>query len=112
MQVLTTKGEVIRWAGGLRAYPILRGDKPELSRPGDDEAGAKRVGWTEFFQPLRRLGLVVVVEGPDAFEHRILEKHQAQTELPAAAFGPPLLARVWHEVNLDHAAPPAKTDNP
>ena len=57
MQVLTTKGEVIRWAGGLRAYPILRGDKPDLSRPGDDESGVKRVGWREFFQPLRRLGL-------------------------------------------------------
>jgi hypothetical protein len=109
MQVLMDKGEVIRWAGRVRAYPILRGDRPELSKPGDDEAGAKRVGWKEFFEPLRRLGLVVVVDAPDGFEHRILEKHKAVAELPAAAFGPPLMARVWHEVNLDHTAPPEKT---
>jgi hypothetical protein len=106
MHVLKKRGEIIQWAGTLRAYPVLRGSRPELARPGDDETGASRVGWEEFFRAFDHHGLVLVVESPDNFEHRFLAKRKAQAELPATAFGPPFLARLWHEVNL-RKPPPA-----
>ncbi len=99
MQVLTKKGEIIRWAGVVRAFPALRGDAPLLLRPGDDETGATRVGWGTFYQALTRTHLVVVVTEPGAFEHRLIDAHKAATELPPVAFGPPFWTRVWHEVN-------------
>ena len=108
MQVLKTRREVIQWAGAMHAFPVLRGSRPELSRPGDDEVGASRVGWKEFFAAFDHHRLVLVAETPGKFEHRFLERHQARLELPPVAFGPPLSERVWHEITLDKPpAPPA-----
>jgi hypothetical protein len=101
MQVLNHRGEVIRWAGAVHAYPVLRGEQPDLSRAGEDETGARRVGWRQFFTALREKKLLVVVEAPDGFDHKLIEGHKAHTELPAAAFGPPLWKRVLHEITLE-----------
>jgi hypothetical protein len=100
MILLQTRRAVIEWAGRVHAFPVKAGETVDLAVPGPDAVGTRRIGWEAFFDGLEGRHLVVAVDGPDGFEHRILGKSKAHAELPAEAFGPPWYRRLWHEVTL------------
>ncbi|HEY3452802.1 MAG TPA: hypothetical protein VGK67_41040 [Myxococcales bacterium] len=75
---------IIDWIGLHGAMPGLRVESgaPVIFRPGDDEAGIRRVGWAEFFANVERsrLGLLVVDENPESFEHAFVNVERGKRE--------------------------------
>ena len=103
MRVLQNRRAVIEWAGSQRAYPLQkRGDPTQvkLCRPGDDEAGWRRVGWEQLFTPRDRGHQVVAVADDGSFGYQILPREEAHRAFPREAFGPPWWKHLVHEVWL------------
>jgi hypothetical protein len=108
LRVLKKRRPVIEWAGELHAYPLARAGAPQevkLTTPGADEPGWSRVGWKDFFTPIERRNLRVVVDSETELRYRLLPLHLALTTLPREAFGPPWWKALAHEVFI---ASPAK----